>query len=97
MLPNDVIAFIARKFDAADKDAAAAILATAIIEDGSPASARLVRCAAVASGGSLVRLRAEVARLKVDWRDVVVAGEYDPIDGALTRVRDLNDPIIEGQ
>ena len=74
---------------------AAAILSAATIEDGSAASSRLVRCAAVASGGSLVKLRAETDRLKVDWRDVVVAGEYDPIDGELSRVRDLNDPIID--
>ena len=87
--------FIARKFDAADRDVAAAILSAATIEDGSAASSRLVRCAAVASGGSLARLRAETDRLKVDWRDVVVAGEYDPIDGELSRVRDLNDPIID--
>ena len=95
MLPDDVIRFIARKFDPADRDAAAAILSAATIEDGSAASSRLVRCAAVASGGSLVKLRAETDRLKVDWRDVVVAGEYDPIDGELSRVRDLNDPIID--
>jgi len=87
--------YVARKFDAAERDAAAAILCAATIEDGSAASSRLVRCAAVASGGSLARLRAETDRLKVDWRDVVVAGEYDPIDGELSRVRDLNDPITD--
>jgi hypothetical protein len=95
VLPNDVMAFIARKFDAADRDTAAAILASATIEDGSAASPRLIRCAAVASHGSLARLRAETDRLKVDWRDVIVAGEYDPIGGELSRVRDLNDPITD--
>ena len=92
-LPDDVVAFIQRRFDAPDRAPAAAILSAAVIDDGSFASARLVRCAAVASGGSLEKLRAETDRLKVDWRDVVVAGEYEPIDGELTRVRDLNDPI----
>ncbi len=67
--------------------------ASATIEDGSAATARLIRCAAIASGGSLARLRVESERLKVDWRDVIVAGEYDGIDGELSRVRDLNDPV----
>jgi hypothetical protein len=94
-LPTDVIAFISRKFDAADRDAAAAMLAAAVIEDGTCASERLIRCAAVASGGSLASLRAQIERLEVDWRDVIVAGEYEPLDGDLTRVRDLNDPITD--
>ena len=92
-LPGDVVAFIERRFDAADRAPAVAILSAAVIEGGPFASARLVRCAAVASGGSLEKLRAETDRLRVDWRDVVVAGEYEVIDGDLTRVRDLNDPI----
>jgi hypothetical protein len=95
VLPDDVLAFIARKFDSADREAARSILAAATIEDGSAASSRLVRCAAVASAGSLARLRAETERLKVDWRDVIVAGEYESIDGGLSRVRDLNDPITD--
>jgi len=95
MLPNDVMAFITRRFDAADRDSAVAILSAATIEDGSAASPRLVRCAVVASGGSLDKLRAEVDMLKVDWRDVVVGGEYEDLDGDLTRVRDLDDPILD--
>lgn len=93
MIPNDVTAFIARRFPPAHHESATALLSTATLENGTLATARLVRCAAVASGGSLERLAAEVARLKVDWRDVVVAGEYEVIDGTLERVRDLNDPI----
>ena len=95
MLPDDVIRFIARKFDAADRGVAAAVLFAATTEDGSAASPRLVRCAAVASGGSLARLRAETDRLKVDWRDVIVAGEYESTGSELSRVRDLNEPIAD--
>jgi hypothetical protein len=61
----------------------------AIIHDGSPADLRLRRCALVASGGSLEKLKYYVALLKVDYRDVIVAGEYDVVGGKLTRVRDL--------
>lgn len=95
MIPSDVITFIARKFNAADRDLAASILSGAKVEDGSAASPRLIRCAVIASGGSLDRLRAEVDRLMVDWRDVIVAGEYDSLAGSLSRVRDLNDPISD--
>jgi len=95
MIPIDVKVFIARTFNAADQQAALSILAAAIIQDGSEASPRLIRCATIASGGSLARLHAEVARLKVDWRDVIVAGEYESVGGSLSRVRDLNDPITD--
>ena len=93
MIPTDVDAYIKRKFAPGDQESAATLLSTATTEDGTVASPRLVRCAAVASGGSLDRLRAEVAKLKKDWRDVVVAGEYEVLDGTLERIRDLNDPI----
>jgi len=95
VIPDDVIAFIARKFNAADRDSEASILSAAKIHDGSAASPRLIRCAAVASRGSLDQLRAEVGKLMVDWRDVIVAGEYDLLEGSLTRVRDLSDPIAD--
>jgi len=93
MIPIDVSAYIARRFAPGEQEPAAALLSTATIENGTLATPRLIRCAAIASGGSLERLTAEVARLKADWRDVVVAGEYELIEGTLERVRDLNDPI----
>jgi hypothetical protein len=93
VIPNDVMSFIARKFDLADREMAASILAGAKIHDGSAASPRLIRCAAVASGGSLERLRAQVEELMVDWRDVIISGEYDSVAGELLRIRDLDDPI----
>src|ERR1044072_2401066 len=92
-LPFDVAAYIERKFAPDDQEAARLLLISAVIEDGSMASPRLMRCAVVASAGSLDRLPAEAARLKIDWRDVVVAGEYEALDGTLERVRDLDDPI----
>jgi limonene-1,2-epoxide hydrolase len=93
MIPMDVSAYIARKFAPGDQQPATALLSTATIENGTLATPRLIRCAAIASDGSLERLAAEVERLKADWRDVVVAGEYEVLEGTLERVRDLNDPI----
>jgi hypothetical protein len=65
------------------------------LHDGSLPGARLWRCAAVASGGSLDRLRLEIETLKHDFRDVIVEGEYVPVGRELVRVRDLNGPILD--
>jgi hypothetical protein len=48
---------------------------------------RLARCIVVASGGSLDRLREYIEVAKRDYRDAIVAGEYD---AAGRRVRDLS-------
>jgi hypothetical protein len=93
VLTSDVERFIARKFGASDREAALALCASARIHDGSPAGPRLIRCALVASGGSLERLRVEIEHLEVDYRDVILAGEYVSKDGAFARVRNLNEPI----
>jgi hypothetical protein len=93
MLPADVARYLARRFDAAERDTACAVLEAATLHDGSAPGERLLRCAAVASGGSLDRLRMEVETLRRDWRDVIVEGEYVPQDGKLVRVRNLNEPI----
>ena len=95
MLPEDLGHYLARKFAPADLAEARRLLETAVIHDGSPAEARLRRCAAVASHGDIGKLRAEVARLKVDYRDVIVAGEYQPTGLKLKKVRNLSDPIPE--
>jgi hypothetical protein len=93
MLPADVVAYVAHRFAAADRAEALALLAGATIHDGSAASPRLVRCAAVASGGSMERLRMENESLTRDWHDVIVEGEYVPRDGQLVKVLDLDAPI----
>ena len=95
MIPEDVTNYIARKFESDEQGEALALLEAAMLHDGSAPGARLLRCAAVASGGSLVRLRMEIETLKHDYRDVIVEGEYIPDGLKLIRVRDLNHPIAE--
>jgi len=41
----------------------------------------------------LERLRVEIEHLKIDYRDVIMAGEYISRDGEPVRVRNLNEPI----
>jgi hypothetical protein len=53
MIPADVESYVARRFEAADRPEALALLEAAIIHDGSRPGPRLLRCAAVASGGSI--------------------------------------------
>jgi hypothetical protein len=89
----DVERFVARRFAPQDRAQALVLLEAPVIHDGTLASPRLVRSAAVASGGSLQRLALYVEMLRQDWRDVIVAGEYAPGTEPKARVRDLNEPI----
>jgi hypothetical protein len=93
VIPADVETFVARKFEASDQETARRLLEGATIHDGSSAGPRLIRCAVIASGGSLERLRRELEMLKIDYRDVIVAGENVPKGSGLVRVRNLNEPI----
>lgn len=94
MMPPDITRYVARRFTPAEREQALALLAGALLHDGSVPGLRLLRCAAVASGGSLARLTMEVESLKRDYRDVIVEGEYVPTQGLeLAKVRDLTKPI----
>ena len=92
-LPADVRDYVTRRFHPRERDAALALLAGAVLHDRSTPEPRLLRCAAVASGGSLQRLAMEIDTLKRDYRDVIVEGEYATRDGKLVRVRNLASPI----
>jgi hypothetical protein len=94
-LTIDIESFIARSFKGSDREVALSLCRSATIEDGSPAGPRLIRCALIASGASLEKLRVEIEHLKIDWRDVILAGEYVSRDGEFIRVRNLNEPIRE--
>jgi hypothetical protein len=88
LLP-DIAARIDREFQRSDVPAVVAVLAGAVREDGSVADPRLLRCALVASAGSLEKLRYFVELIAIDYRDVIVAGEYDVQNGNLVHVRHL--------
>ena len=94
-LPEDVVRYVQRSFSQVDRDEALEVLRNAVIEDGSPASPRLLRCAALSAHRDLGRLRKQVAHLKVDWRDIIVEGEYAARGRKLIRMLDLNNPVPE--
>lgn len=93
-LPPDVIAWIQSNFPSDEREAAIATLLSARIHTGEFPEARLLRCALIAAGGDLLKLQYYVGLLAIDWRDVVVAGEYAVVPGhGLAKVRNLSEPI----
>jgi hypothetical protein len=92
-LPEDVVCWVSSNFKDTDREQALSRLRAAVIHTGEPASPRLLRCVALSSGGDLERLNQQIKQLLVDWRDVIVEGEYASERGKLVRIRDLNNPI----
>jgi hypothetical protein len=91
--PKDIEEFVVQTFGEALVTDVMEILECAALHDGEPPNHRQIRCALVASGGSLEGLMWGVETLAVDFRDVIVAGEYETKNGELVRVRDLSSPI----
>jgi hypothetical protein len=94
-LPDDVVRWVSRHFSGSDAEFALATLGSAVDHIGELASQRLVRSVAVGSRGDLVRLRLLVADLRIDWRDVIMSGEYEMRDGKPIKVHDFNSPIAD--
>lgn len=94
-LPEDLVRWVTTHFSAEDSAAALACLKQAVTHTGEPASPRFLRCAALSSGGELQRLQQQIAQLRIDWRDVIVAGEYSVKNKKLIRSRDLAKPIAD--
>ena len=92
-LPDDLQRWLGEHFSAADAETARELLENAVDHNDAAASPRLLRCAAIGSAGNLEQLRNFVELMKIDYRDVIVAGEYEVRGGEWIRLRDLNDPI----
>lgn len=92
-LQPDILRYIVKTFPGIDQQARAkALVEAAVLHDGRPASPRCQRAALIAAHGSLRELAEHVDHLAIDFRDVILAGEYAPPTGAgLQKVRDLNE------
>lgn len=95
-LPADLLAWIQARFGPDEIAEAKAILAHAVLHTGERPTDRQLRAAAIGSQGTLAKLEYLVGLLKVDWRDVIVAGEYEVRNGQLVRVCNLELPIDPG-
>jgi hypothetical protein len=93
-LPEDLVRYVERSFAPGDREPALEVLGAAVVQVPELPE-RLLRCAAVSANRDLGRLRRQVAHLAVDYRDVIVEGEYVVRDGRLLRVRNLDQPIPE--
>ena len=94
-IPDDVVKWIGVHFATSEHRSALEALAAAVDHAGQAPGPRLVRCAAMASRGRLDQLLEYVRLLRIDYRDVIVAGEYEIRGEELVRVRDLNQPITD--
>ncbi len=92
-LPPDLLSWLARNFPQRDLAEATACLAAAVDHTGAAAHTRLLRCAAWASRGEPDRLRYYVELMRIDYRDVIVAGEYEVMDNKLVHTRDGNEAM----
>jgi hypothetical protein len=92
LLP-DIVARIAERFPLDLRALAERLVGEARLHDGTVPAPRLQRCVVEAASGSVEKLRYYADLLKVDYRDVIVAGEYESTDGKLVRVRDLEQPF----
>jgi hypothetical protein len=100
-IPEDVVEWVNTHFNDGEKVRALALLSTAEVHTGEQATPRLLRCAVTSSQGVLGRLEESIRRLRVDWRDVIMAAEYRlggrNFDGSSSyqRIYDFNRPIEE--
>lgn len=88
-LPHDVVHYVEKRFPEQQRDEATSILLSARINANETPSPRMLRCALFASNGQLNELRHYVALLLIDWRDVIVAAEYEFLNGNSVHVRDF--------
>lgn len=86
----DIDEYVRRNFEDTDVAAALKLLESAILHDGRPVDARMLRCALAACDNTLQSLNRFVADLAVDYRDVIAAGEYGQKDGEYVRIRDYS-------
>lgn len=95
IVPDDVLRWIVVAFKDYEQKMALEYLSIAVDHEGNPPGERLIRAAAVASKGDIAKLLYYINLLRIDWRDVIVAGEYDVINNKLVHVRDLTKPILD--
>jgi hypothetical protein len=96
-LPEDVARYVERSFSMIDREEALAVLRGVSLGTCRESPARMLRCLVLAARRDLGRLRKLAAEIAIDYRDIVIAGEYVLREGKLARVRNLSSPIAEDE
>jgi hypothetical protein len=92
-LPEDIVEYVSRNFTDTEMPVVIATLESGKLPDGNDPDFRMLRCVLVASKNSVAEVERLVAYLALDYRDVIVAGEYATQEGELVRIRDLSLPF----
>ncbi len=92
-LPTDIVDYVSRSYAEAEIPVVMATLENAKLHDVRDPDFRTFRCALVASDNSVGDFEHLVSGLAIDYRDVIVAGEYTSKEGELVRIRDLALPF----
>ena len=91
-MPEDIVAKVRQDF--AEDDALMVLqLLGEFHRDNPNVSERILRCIAFLAKGSFEEFVRAVELARVDWRDLIVAAEYDGWSGEENRRRDLNAPF----
>jgi len=93
-LPPDIITYIESTFSPEQRSIALELIESAVLENGELASPRCQRAALIGASGSIEKLKHYIALLKIDFRDVIISGEYEGHGNNLRQVRDLNEPLV---
>lgn len=93
-LPADIAEYIARNFPKNASFQATRILQNAVLHNGKRPGSRVLRCALASCDNTVESLERQVSGIAIDFRDVIVAGEYISESGELIRARDLSQPFI---
>jgi hypothetical protein len=97
MLLPDITSYIDANYFPEQREEVLSLVASAVLHDGSAASPRCQRAALIGADGSLTMLRQLIEHLRVDYRDVILAGEYEQTASGPKRIRDLNQPLRQVQ
>ena len=93
IIPKDILIYIDQHFPAVQREEVIEVLQLAVLHDYSAPDPRIIRCAVYAGAGDYEKLLYYIDLIAIDYRDVIVAGEYELKDGELVRVRDLSQPF----
>lgn len=92
-IPPDIEQYVRRNFAESEAPDALRALESAALHDGRSPDDRMLRCALTACDNSIKSLKYHVAGLAIDYRDVILAGEYARKEGEYIRLRDLSKPF----
>lgn len=93
-LPADIVEFVTRNFSEEVSSQAISILEGAMLPGGRKPDSRMLRCALASCDDTVEGLERQIAGLAIDFRDVIVTGEYTSKNGDLVRTQDLSQPFV---